>query len=100
VNIDGLGVRICVMGPSGSGKSTLAEAIGRAKALPVVHLDRLRHEPGLHWQQRPDNVFADLHDEAIEADAWIIDGNYSQLLPQRLERATGLILLDASAGRA
>jgi adenylate kinase family enzyme len=27
---------------------------------------------------------------------WVIDGNYSRLLPQRLERATGFILLDIS----
>jgi len=40
-----LGTRISTMGPSNSGKSTLAEAIGRARNLEVVHLDRLRHLP-------------------------------------------------------
>ncbi|WP_313442401.1 hypothetical protein [Brevundimonas sp.] len=41
-----LGPRICIMGPSNSGKSTLAVAIGDAKGLEVVHLDRLRHLEG------------------------------------------------------
>jgi adenylate kinase family enzyme len=31
---------------------------------------------------------------AIAGSAWAMDGNYSRLLPQRLERATGFILLD------
>ena len=35
---------------------------------------------------------------AVNGSRWVIDGDYSALLPQRLARATGLILLDASAG--
>ncbi|MEH3106737.1 MAG: hypothetical protein PGN09_05440 [Sphingomonas fennica] len=46
---------------------------------------------------RPDADFAHLHDIAIAGDEWVIEGNYSALLPQRLARATGLILLDVPA---
>jgi adenylate kinase family enzyme len=98
VNLDDLGVRVCILGPSNSGKSTLAAAIGRARGHPVVHLDQLRHRPGTRWELRPDDEFAQLHDAAISAERWVIEGNYSQLLPQRLARATGFVLLDASAG--
>ena len=89
-----LGARICIIGPSNSGKSTLAEAIGRAQSLEVVHLDQLRHLPHTDWVPRPPDAFAALHDKAITGDRWVIEGNYSRLLPQRLERATGFILLD------
>ena len=82
------------MGPSNSGKSTLAAAIGRARGLPVVHLDQLRHLPNTDWQERPDSDFAALHDMSIAGERWVVEGNYSALLPQRLERATGVILLD------
>ena len=94
--LDESGPRICIMGPSNSGKSTLAEAIGRARSLGVVHLDQLRHLPHTDWVPRPPEEFAGLHDKAVTGDRWVIEGNYSRLLPQRLDRATGFILLDAS----
>lgn len=89
-----LGTRICIMGPSNSGKSTLAEAIGKARDMQVVHLDQLHHLPHTDWVPRPPAEFTALHDAAIAGDRWVMDGNYSRLLPQRLQRATGVILLD------
>ena len=91
------GCRICIFGPSSSGKSTLAMAIGRSRGLPVVHLDQLHHQPGTDWQPRPLEEFIVLHDEAIAGESWEIEGNYSQCVPQRLNRATGVILLDVPA---
>jgi adenylate kinase family enzyme len=92
--LEALGSRIMVCGTSNTGKSTLAAAIGRKLDLAVVHLDRFRHLPNTDWQERPDEEFRLLHDEAIKADRWVIDGNYSALTPQRLKRATGIILLN------
>ena len=91
-----LGDRICVMGPSNSGKSTLADAIARKNQTQAIHLDILFHLPGTDWEPRPFADFEAMHDAAIKAPRWVIDGNYSQLLPQRLARATGFILLDIS----
>jgi len=88
------GPRICVMGPSNSGKSTLAQAIARSRNLEPIHLDQLRHLPNTDWQLRPDEEFRKLHDTALLGERWIMDGNYSLLLPQRLRRATGIIQLD------
>ena len=93
-----LGCRICILGPSNSGKSTLAVAIGDKLAVEVVHLDRLRHRPQTDWQPRPQAEFIALHDCAIAGEAWVMEGNYSVCLPQRLARATGVIVLDVSAG--
>lgn len=89
-----LGERICVMGPSNSGKSTLADALGRRFGFATIHLDRLHHRPDGYWQARPFAEFAALHEEAIAQDRWVIDGSYTKLVARRLERATGLILLD------
>ncbi len=96
VELSELGERICIMGPSNSGKSTLADAIARKTRTQAIHLDRLFHLPETDWDPRPFAEFQVLHDAAIEASRWVIDGNYSQLLPQRLARATGFILLDVS----
>ena len=86
------------MGPSNSGKSTLANAIGHARGLLPIHLDQLHHYPHTQWQPRPDEEFRALHNAAILGPSWVMDGNYSRCLPQRLARATGVILLDASTG--
>ncbi|MEL6061759.1 MULTISPECIES: AAA family ATPase [unclassified Methylobacterium] len=94
MRIEALGPRICIIGPSNSGKSTLAAAIGRARNLPPIHLDQLYHRPNTDWEPRPAEEFQALHDAAILGPRWIMDGNYSRCLPQRLERATGLIVLD------
>ncbi len=82
------------MGPSNSGKSTLATAIGRARGLTPIYLDQLHHLPDTDWRPRPDEEFIALHDGALCGARWVMDGNYSRCLPQRLARATGVILLD------
>jgi adenylate kinase family enzyme len=92
-----LGDRICIMGPSNSGKSTLANAIAWKTGAQAIHLDVLHHLPGTDWTPRPYEDFRRLHDDAIMTPRWVIDGNYSKLLPQRLARATGFVLLDVSA---
>lgn len=91
-----LGERIIVLGPSNAGKSTLAVAISHRMSIPVIHLDQLRHLPNTDWRQRPEAEFAALHDAAILQDRWIIEGNYSRLMPQRFDRATGAILITSN----
>lgn len=94
VALSDLGPRICILGPSGSGKSTLAVAIGARLDLPVVHLDQLHHLPDSDWVPSPRAEFAALHDAAILGERWVMDGNYTALMPQRIARSTGMILID------
>ena len=82
-----------VCGPSNSGKSTLAIALATKVGAEAFHLDLFRHLPDTDWVQRSDDEFAALHDAAILKDRWVMDGNYSALMPQRFARATGIILL-------
>lgn len=100
VTLESLGPRVCILGPSGSGKSTLAAAIARTRGLHAIHLDQLGHLPNTQWQVRPHDEFKAMHDEAVLADHWVMDGNYSRCLPQRLERATGVIRLDISTSKS
>jgi adenylate kinase family enzyme len=90
--LESFGQRIAILGPSNTGKSTLAVALAQKLRVAPVHLDQFRFEPNSDWQQRPDAEFFRLHDEAILSDGWVMDGNYSKVLPQRLARATGVIL--------
>ena len=85
-----------VCGPSNSGKSTLAVALAGRLGVPAIHLDQLQHLPDTDWVPRPEAEFQRLHDAAIRGEGWVMDGNYSRLMPQRLARTTGIILLDDS----
>ncbi|AUW47420.1 AAA family ATPase [Rhizobium leguminosarum] len=91
-----LGERIAILGPSNAGKSTLAVALSKKLGIPAVHLDQLHHLPCTDWQSRPEAEFAALHDAAIHEERWIIEGSYSRLMPQRLARATGVIVITSN----
>ena len=91
--LEALGERIMVCGPSNAGKSTLAVALANKLGTQAFHLDLMRHLPDTDWVERSDDEFHELHDEAILGDRWVMEGNYSRLMPQRFARATGIILL-------
>lgn len=98
--LSAFGERLCILGPSNSGKSTLADAIARKRGCKVVYLDQLHHQPGTDWIPRPADAFLALHDAALAGEQWVMDGNYTACLPQRLARATGVILLDVATPRS
>ncbi|WP_246132820.1 AAA family ATPase [Devosia ginsengisoli] len=91
-----LGRRIMVLGLTNSGKSTLTVALSDRLGIPAVHLDQFQHRPNTNWEPRPEAEFAALHDAAIVEPGWIIDGSYSRVMPQRLARATGIIVVTDS----
>ena len=86
-------MKIAVMGYSGSGKSTLARALGEHYGVPVLHLDTVMFLPD--WQERPkDEQLAIVQRFMDENGAWVIDGNYSNLLqPRRLEEADLVVMM-------
>lgn len=92
--LDALGRRIVIFGPSNSGKSTLAEALSAKLGIAAVHLDQLHHTPNTDWVPRPQDEFHALQRTAMAGDAWVMDGNYSGLIDERLARASGAIVLD------
>jgi adenylate kinase family enzyme len=89
--------RIVILGNSGTGKSTLADRLGRKLNLPVIHLDALCWEPG--WKRLPHDVFRARIAEAISGDAWITDGNFSDLtFDLRLPRADTILWVEQPFG--
>ncbi|MEM7365575.1 MAG: AAA family ATPase, partial [Pseudomonadota bacterium] len=84
--------RIAIIGSGGAGKSTLAMALSECLNIPVFHLDKMYWQPGWvlsdHEDVRP-------HLDAVMArDTWIIDGNYSSSIEERIQRADTVIFLD------
>ncbi len=91
VSLRTLGRRIMIIGPSNAGKSTLCYALGKKLNLPSYHLDQIQHIAYTNWQARPREDFIKDHDALIAKDSWVMDGNYSIAMPQRLKRATAII---------
>lgn len=84
--------RIMIIGGAGSGKSTLARLLGEKTGLPVIHIDRLYWQSG--WRLRDREETRAMILAAIDADAWIFEGNFSEMFQARLVRADTLIFLD------
>ncbi|MGD2026543.1 MAG: hypothetical protein PVI99_01895 [Anaerolineales bacterium] len=68
--------RIHIIGSAGSGKTVLAAALASALEIPHVELDSLFWQE--NWQQTATEVFRDRVREALAADSWVTDGNYSK----------------------
>ncbi|MGG5505810.1 MULTISPECIES: adenylate kinase [unclassified Myroides] len=97
IPLETLGKRICIIGNSGAGKSTLAQHLGQHLNLAICHLDQMAHIPHTNWQPR-DRELMRLDHQAFLAqqEQWVIEGNYSYLMPERFAQATAIIWLDFS----
>ncbi len=85
-------LRLVVIGVSGSGKTTFAGQIARKLSLPHIELDALYWEPD--WQASSRPVFRGRVQAATAAEAWVVDGNYSQSRDIIWSRASHLVWLD------
>lgn len=84
--------RVVVVGVTGSGKTTFAAALARRLAVPHVELDALYWEA--HWTGAEPAVFRARVADAVGADAWVVDGNYSIVRDLVWSRADSLVWLD------
>ena len=90
-------MRIVVIGTPGAGKTTLARRIAGQLELPHIELDAINWQPGWRDLTRHDPaLFVSRVVEAIQAEAWVADGNYGPVRDQLWRRATHLVWLDYS----
>ena len=83
-----------MIGCPGSGKSTFARSLHEKTQLPLVYLDML------FWNADRSTVTREVFDqrlkEAMDSERWIIDGNYSRTMEQRLAACDTVFFLDYS----
>ena len=89
--------RVAVVGSGGAGKTTFANELSRRTGLPVVHLDHLYWKPG--WVETSKDEWRVVQDKRLNAEEWIVDGNYSGTFDIRFRRADTIIVLAASRSR-
>ena len=89
--------RIVIVGTTSSGKSTLAEQLADKLGYDFIELDALHWEP--NWTEAPLDVFTERVKKAMQAEKWIVAGNYSKVRPLIWSRAEAVIWLDYSLWR-
>jgi adenylate kinase family enzyme len=96
ITLDQLGKRICIIGCSNSGKSTLADSLSSKLNIPVHHLDQYAYLANSKWKRQSDEILVTKHNEIINQDSWVIDGNYNICMAPRFDLASSIIWLDPS----
>jgi adenylate kinase family enzyme len=86
--------RVSVVGNAGSGKTTLAKALAARLGVPHVELDAIFHQP--NWTPLPTDEFRRQVADAVAADSWVVDGNYSSVRDLVWQRADTVVWLDLS----
>jgi adenylate kinase family enzyme len=88
-------MRIAVIGTSGAGKTMFARRIASRLHLPHIELDAINWQAGWRDLTRhaPDEFIRRVT-EAIQAEAWVADGNYGLVRDRVWQRATHLVWLD------
>ena len=71
----------------------MAEILG----LPLIHLDRHYWHPG--WVKTTNDEWDRVTTELAQGDLWVMDGNYSGTINNRLPRADAAVLLDVPPWR-
>ena len=90
-----MAMRIVVVGTSGSGKTTLGRQLAERLAASFIELDAINWQPG--WRALHADApheFTRKVTEAVSAERWVCDGNYSGVRRVVWARATHLIWLD------
>lgn len=87
-----VGRRVVVTGLPGSGKSTFSRSLTARTGLPLVYLDLSFWKPG--WTAPTDDEWRAAQRQVLAGDAWVADGNYTDTLELRLERADTVVVLD------
>ena len=84
--------KIIVIGCPGSGKSSFSRALHVKTGIPLYHLDML------FWNSDKTTVekrlFLDRMSAVMSQDRWILDGNYSSTLEERLTACDTVFFLD------
>ena len=87
--------RIMIVGKSGSGKTYFADKLSQSTGIKAIHLDKLYYNPDWSHAYTKDE-FTTLVSEIINGDKWIIDGNYSRTMDERVRRADVIIFFNTS----
>ena len=86
--------RVIIIGTPGAGKTTFGKVLAAELRAVFIELDALHWHAD--WTPAPD--FAEQVERALQAERWVVDGNYRKVQPFILDRADTVLWLDYSFG--
>lgn len=75
----------------------MSRELATRTGLPIIHLDKEFWNAG--WIESDMSEFSERVSELYKADEWIVDGNYSSTMDERLSRSDTVFHLDYSTPR-
>lgn len=84
--------KVIIIGCPGSGKTTFAEKLQRVTNLPLYYLDAIWHKPDRTHISREE--YDKKLSEIFRTEEWIIDGNYSRTIEERIQNSDTIFLFD------
>ena len=84
--------RILILGSPGAGKTWLSNRLGELLGLEVIHLDDYYWQAG--WTCPDDAQWKITLSRLLKKDSYIMDGNYSESLEERLKYADFAVYID------
>lgn len=84
--------KVLVIGCPGSGKTTFSRKLQNKLHLPLIHLDKIFHNPDKTHMPREE--FDALIIQILNKSEWIIDGNYNRTLEMRITFCDTIFLFD------
>jgi adenylate kinase family enzyme len=84
--------RVSLVGAPGAGKTTVARRLAASLGVPFVELDAIFHQ--VDWGELSREAFRTRVTEAVSAEGWVVDGNYSAVRDLVWQRADTVVWLD------
>ncbi len=85
--------RVAVIGPPGAGKTEFANELGKVLGIDnVIHLDHYLWKPG--WTRTTTKERLSIIKDITEHSAWVIEGNYLDIIEEQLSHANLVIWLN------
>ena len=85
--------RVAIIGSPGTGKSTFARQLAAKTNLPLIHLDYYYHDTQHDYYTNKES-WRTKTIELAQAKTWIIDGNFSSTLVQRVQQSDTIFYFD------
>lgn len=87
--------KIMIIGGNGSGKTTFARQLSKQLDIPLIFIDKIYWTD--NWTRADEDTANAVLKSEMQKDKWIIDGNHTSSIPERLKECDTVFYFDFSA---